>query len=113
MGKLIQADAASNLKRVTLECGGKSPNIILNDADMEHAVETSHFGLFFNQVREIGGKFAEVVVAAVAVVAVVIDVVVFVVAVAVVIAVAAVVDVIVVAAVIIIIITDVRTCWTY
>ncbi len=111
MGKLIQADAASNLKRVTLECGGKSPNIILNDADMEHAVETSHFGLFFNQVREIGGKFAEVVVAAVAVavVAVVIDVVVFVVAVAVVIAVAAVVDVIVVAAVSIIIITDVRT----
>ncbi len=109
MGKLIQADAASNLKRVTLECGGKSPNIILNDADMEHAVETSHFGLFFNQVREIGGKFAEVVVAAVAVVIVV--VVFFVaVAVAVVIVVAAVGDVIViVVAAVIIIITDVRT----
>lgn len=28
--------------------GGKSPNIILSDTDMDYAVETSHFGLFFN-----------------------------------------------------------------
>uniref|UniRef100_A0A2M4A5X9 Putative aldehyde dehydrogenase n=1 Tax=Anopheles triannulatus TaxID=58253 RepID=A0A2M4A5X9_9DIPT len=49
VGKLIQQGAgASNLKRTTLELGGKSPNIILADADMKHAVETSHFGLFFN-----------------------------------------------------------------
>lgn len=48
VGKLIQVGAAATLKRTTLELGGKSPNIILSDADMAHAVETSHFGLFFN-----------------------------------------------------------------
>lgn len=48
VGKLIQVNAAATLKRTTLELGGKSPNIILSDADMSHAVETSHFGLFFN-----------------------------------------------------------------
>lgn len=49
VGKLIQqASGSSNLKRVTLELGGKSPNIILSDTDMDYAVETSHFGLFFN-----------------------------------------------------------------
>ena len=50
VGKIIQAEAASNLKRVTLELGGKSPNIILKGCDMEAAVERSHFGLFFNMV---------------------------------------------------------------
>lgn len=40
----------SNLKRTTLELGGKSPNIILRDADLDHAVETSHFALFHNMV---------------------------------------------------------------
>lgn len=50
VGQLIQqASANSNLKKVTLELGGKSPNIILSDADMENAVEQSHLGLFFNQ----------------------------------------------------------------
>lgn len=49
VGKLIQqASGNTNLKRVTLELGGKSPNIILSDSDMDYAVETSHFGLFFN-----------------------------------------------------------------
>ncbi|KAJ1531964.1 hypothetical protein ONE63_000601 [Megalurothrips usitatus] len=48
VGKLIQAGAARTLKRVTLELGGKSPNIILNDVDLDEAVETAHFGLFFN-----------------------------------------------------------------
>lgn len=49
VGKLIQQGAgASNLKRITLELGGKSPNIVLADSDLEHAVETAHFGLFFN-----------------------------------------------------------------
>lgn len=43
----------SNLKRVTLELGGKSPNIILKDYDVNQAVESSHFGLFFNMVRYI------------------------------------------------------------
>jgi len=48
VGKMIQRSAADNLKRVTLELGGKSPNIILKDCDMAQAVETAHFGLFFN-----------------------------------------------------------------
>lgn len=49
VGKLIQqASGKSNLKRVTLELGGKSPNIILADSDLDYAVETAHFGLFFN-----------------------------------------------------------------
>jgi aldehyde dehydrogenase (NAD+) len=39
----------SNLKRVTLELGGKSPLIVLEDADIEKAVELAHFALFFNQ----------------------------------------------------------------
>jgi len=50
VGKLVAQDAAiSNLKRTTLELGGKSPNIVFADADLDYAVETSHFGLFFNQ----------------------------------------------------------------
>lgn len=50
VGQLVkQAAGASNLKRVTLELGGKSPNIVLADADIGHAVETSHFALYFNQ----------------------------------------------------------------
>ncbi|XP_042613360.1 LOW QUALITY PROTEIN: aldehyde dehydrogenase, mitochondrial-like [Cyprinus carpio] len=42
-------EISSNLKKVTLELGGKSPNIILSDANMAEAVEQSHFALFFNQ----------------------------------------------------------------
>src|ERR1700677_684727 len=46
---IMEAAAQTNLKRVTLELGGKSPNIVFADADMDAAVEGSHFGLFFNQ----------------------------------------------------------------
>ena len=46
---VMKAAAESNLKRVTLELGGKSPNIVFADADMDKAVEGSHFALFFNQ----------------------------------------------------------------
>jgi aldehyde dehydrogenase (NAD+) len=46
---IMEAAAKTNLKRVTLELGGKSPNIIFADADMDAAVEGSHFALFFNQ----------------------------------------------------------------
>ncbi len=46
---IMKAAAESNLKRVTLELGGKSPNVVFADADMEQAVEGSHFALFFNQ----------------------------------------------------------------
>jgi len=50
IGKLVMQDAAkSNLKSVTLECGGKSPNIIMDDADLDAAVGAAHFGLFYNQ----------------------------------------------------------------
>ena len=46
---IMEAAAKSNLKRVSLELGGKSPNIVFADADMDEAVEGCHFGLFFNQ----------------------------------------------------------------
>ena len=50
VGQLVmKAAAESNLKRITLELGGKSPNVVFADADMEQAVEGSHFALFFNQ----------------------------------------------------------------
>lgn len=50
VGMLIQQQAGvNNLKRVTLELGGKSPAIILSDCDMEKAVETAQFSVFFNQ----------------------------------------------------------------
>jgi aldehyde dehydrogenase (NAD+) len=49
-GQIIsEAAAKSNLKRVSLELGGKSPNVIFADADMDAAVEGAYFGLFFNQ----------------------------------------------------------------
>jgi aldehyde dehydrogenase (NAD+) len=46
---IMEAAAQTNLKRVTLELGGKSPNIVFADADMDRAIEGSHFALFFNQ----------------------------------------------------------------
>jgi aldehyde dehydrogenase (NAD+) len=49
-GKIVMTAAAqSNLKRVSLELGGKSPNIVLADADIDAAIEGAYFGLFFNQ----------------------------------------------------------------
>jgi aldehyde dehydrogenase (NAD+) len=49
VGQLImEAAAKSNLKRITLELGGKSPNIVFADTDLDEAVEGAHFGLFFN-----------------------------------------------------------------
>ncbi len=45
---VMEAAARSNLKRVTLELGGKSPNIVFADTDVDEAVEGAHFGLFFN-----------------------------------------------------------------
>jgi aldehyde dehydrogenase (NAD+) len=46
---IMQAAGKSNLKRVSLELGGKSPNIVFADAQMDQAIEGSHMGLFFNQ----------------------------------------------------------------
>jgi betaine-aldehyde dehydrogenase len=49
VGKVIVKAAADTLKRVTLELGGKSPNIFFADAEFENAVEGALFGIFFNQ----------------------------------------------------------------
>jgi aldehyde dehydrogenase (NAD+) len=46
--KIMEAAAKSNLKNVTLELGGKSPNIIFDDADLEQAVNWAAFGIFWN-----------------------------------------------------------------
>ena len=46
---IMRAAADTNLKRVTLELGGKSPNIVFADSDLDKAIEGSHFALFFNQ----------------------------------------------------------------
>ncbi|KAI0098597.1 aldehyde dehydrogenase [Hypoxylon sp. NC0597] len=45
---IMKAAAASNLKKVTLELGGKSPNIVFDDADIEHAISWVNFGIYFN-----------------------------------------------------------------
>jgi aldehyde dehydrogenase (NAD+) len=50
VGKKIQEYAASsNLKKVSLELGGKSPLIVFDDADIEQALTAAHIGLFLNQ----------------------------------------------------------------
>ncbi|XP_073960624.1 aldehyde dehydrogenase [Choristoneura fumiferana] len=48
VGKLIQRGAADTMKRITLELGGKSPNIIFADADVAAAVDQAHHALFYN-----------------------------------------------------------------
>jgi len=48
VGKLIVKAAANDLKKVTLELGGKSPNIVLNDADLETAIPGAASAIFFN-----------------------------------------------------------------
>jgi betaine-aldehyde dehydrogenase len=47
--RILHAAADSNLKRVTLELGGKSPNIFFADADFEAAIDGALFGVFINQ----------------------------------------------------------------
>ncbi len=49
VGKLILNAASGNLKKVSLELGGKSPNVILQDADLEKAIPGSAMAIFFNQ----------------------------------------------------------------
>ncbi|WKB35902.1 aldehyde dehydrogenase family protein [Terrilactibacillus sp. S3-3] len=49
VGKSIMAQAADSLKHVTLELGGKSPNIILPDADLTKAIPGAFTGIMFNQ----------------------------------------------------------------
>src|SRR5215469_5687482 len=71
VGKIIVKGAADTLKRVTLELGGKSPNVFFADADWEAAVDGALFGVFVNQgevcsagsrilvEKKIYGKFVE------------------------------------------------------
>jgi len=47
--QIMKAAAGSNLKKVTLELGGKSPNIVFNDADIDNALSWVNFGIFYNQ----------------------------------------------------------------
>jgi betaine-aldehyde dehydrogenase len=49
VGKTIMRAAAGSLKKVSLELGGKSPNIFFADADFEAAVDGALFGVFINQ----------------------------------------------------------------
>jgi len=49
VGKIIMKSGADTLKRVTLELGGKSPNIVFADADFDSAIEGSCNGIFWNQ----------------------------------------------------------------
>ncbi|MGI9457623.1 MAG: aldehyde dehydrogenase family protein [Aeoliella sp.] len=46
--KIIQRAATETMKRLTFELGGKSPNVIFADADLDAAVEGAHFALYFN-----------------------------------------------------------------
>jgi len=49
VGKLIVHAAAGNLKKVSLELGGKSPNIVFQDAEIESAIPGAASAIFFNQ----------------------------------------------------------------
>ena len=49
VGKQVMRNAASTVKRVTLELGGKSPNIIFGDADLEAAVRGAINGIFYGK----------------------------------------------------------------
>ena len=49
VGKLIAKSAAENLTKVSLELGGKAPNIVFADSDLEQAVAGAMMGIFYNQ----------------------------------------------------------------
>ena len=48
VGKLVLQAAAGNLKKVSLELGGKSPNVVFSDADIDTAVKGAASAIFFN-----------------------------------------------------------------
>ena len=49
VGHALAKEAASHLKRYSLEMGGKNPLIVLKDADLDYAVEMAAFGAYFHQ----------------------------------------------------------------
>lgn len=56
VGRLIVKAAAGNLKKVTLELGGKSPNVVFADADRETAIEGASNAIFFNHGHSAGSR---------------------------------------------------------
>ncbi|KAM0279514.1 hypothetical protein ACHAQH_004575 [Verticillium albo-atrum] len=48
-GRAIMKEASNNLKNITLECGGKSPSIVFEDAELDQAVKWCHFGIMDNK----------------------------------------------------------------
>jgi aldehyde dehydrogenase (NAD+)/phenylacetaldehyde dehydrogenase len=50
--KIMVAAAESNLKKVSLELGGKSPNVIFDDADLDKVIEGIHWSSFYNSGQE-------------------------------------------------------------
>ena len=49
VGKVIMKNAADSLKKITLECGGKSANIVLDDADIDMSVDGAVYAGFYHQ----------------------------------------------------------------
>jgi acyl-CoA reductase-like NAD-dependent aldehyde dehydrogenase len=49
VGRLIAAEAGKHMKKVCLEMGGKSPLVVLADADLEYAVDAAAFGVYYHQ----------------------------------------------------------------
>jgi aldehyde dehydrogenase (NAD+) len=49
VGRHLAAEAGKHMKRVTLEMGGKNPLVVLQDADLDYAVDAAAFGIFFHQ----------------------------------------------------------------
>ncbi len=49
VGKIIMKNAADSLKKITLECGGKSANIVLDDADLDMSVDGAVYAGFYHQ----------------------------------------------------------------
>ena len=60
VGKIIMRTGADTLKRVTLELGGKSPNIVFADAEFDAAIQGSANGIFWNQGEICSAGFARV-----------------------------------------------------
>ena len=46
VGRELAVQCAANRKKITLEMGGKSPLVVLKDADLKYAVDTAAFGMF-------------------------------------------------------------------
>ncbi|RMX04816.1 aldehyde dehydrogenase family protein [Corticibacter populi] len=49
VGRVLAAECGRHFKRVCLEMGGKSPTVVLQDADLDYAVDAAAFGIFFHQ----------------------------------------------------------------